>query len=99
MMYIPNDEKPKVLAEAYRVLRQGARLHVWDAVIPGEYGDKKYFVIPLKVIMPDETVETGYGVTLKEQDAETIRGLAEEAGFKAVGVEAGEHTFYLELEK
>ena len=99
MMYIPNDEKPKVLAEAYRVLRPGARLHIWDAVIPGESGDKKYFVIPLKVVMPDETVETGYGSNLKEQDVTTVRELAEDAGFKTVGVEAGEHTFYIELEK
>jgi ubiquinone/menaquinone biosynthesis C-methylase UbiE len=99
MMYIPNDDKPKVLAEAYRVLRPGARLHVWDAVIPGESGDKKYFVIPLKVVMPDETVETGYGSSLKEQSAQTLRELAEEVGFKTSKVEAGEHTFYLELEK
>jgi ubiquinone/menaquinone biosynthesis C-methylase UbiE len=99
MMYIPNDEKPKVLAEAYRVLRPGAKLHVWDAVIPGESRDKKYFVIPLKVVMPDRTVETGYGSHLKKQDAETIRDLAEDAGFKTAKVEAGEQTFYLELIK
>ena len=52
MMYIPNEDKPRVLAEAHRVLRPGARFHVWDAVIPGESGDKKYFVIPLRVVIP-----------------------------------------------
>jgi len=99
MMYIPNDEKPRVLAEAHRVLRPGARLHVWDAAIPAESGDKKHFVVPLRVAMPDETVETGYGSGLKEQSAETIMELAEAAGFKTVKAETGEHTFYLELEK
>jgi ubiquinone/menaquinone biosynthesis C-methylase UbiE len=99
MMYIPNHQKPKVLAEAHRVLKQGARLHIWDAEIPEESGDKKHFAIPLKIVMPDETVETGYGTSLKKQNAHTLRELAEEAGFKTTKIETGEHTFYLELEK
>jgi ubiquinone/menaquinone biosynthesis C-methylase UbiE len=99
MMYIPNNQKPKVLAETHRVLKPGARLHIWDADIPEESSDKKYFAIPLKIVMPDETVETGYGVSLKEQNAQTIRKLAEETGFKTKKEEIGEHTFYLELEK
>lgn len=99
MMYIPNDQKPKVLAEAHRVLRPGARLHIWDANIPEKSGDKKYFAIPLRIVMPDETVETGYGSHLKKQNAQTLRELAEEAGFKTIKVETGEHTVYLELEK
>ena len=99
MIYIPNDEKPKVLAETYRVLRPGGRLHIWDTDIPAESGDKKHFVIPLRIVMPDETVETGYGSSLKEQSAQTLRELAVDAGFKTSKVEAGEHTFYLELEK
>jgi len=99
MMYIPNHQKPKVLSEAHRVLKPGARLHIWDADIPGESDDKKHFVIPLKIVMPEETVETGYGTHLKKQTAQTIRELAEETGFKTTKVETGEHTFYLELEK
>jgi ubiquinone/menaquinone biosynthesis C-methylase UbiE len=99
MMYIPNDQKPKVLAEAHRVLMPSARLHIWDADIPEESGDKKYFAIPLRIVMPDETVETGYGTNLKRQNAQTLRELAEEAGFKPTKEEIGEHTFYLELEK
>ena len=99
MMYIPNQQKPKVLAEAHRVLRPGARLHIWDANIPEQSGDKKYYVIPLRIVMPQETVETGYGTSLKEQNAQTLRELAEEAGFKTIKEETEEHTFYLELEK
>ena len=99
MMYIPNDEKPKVFAETYRVLGKGGRLHIWDAFIPEKSGDKKYFVIPIKVEMPDETVETGYGVKLKKQDNQTIKSLAAEAGFTLINEKKNEHTFYLELEK
>jgi ubiquinone/menaquinone biosynthesis C-methylase UbiE len=99
MMYIPNDEKPKVLAEAYRVLKPGAKLHIWDADIPEESGYKKHFVIPLKIIMPDETVDTGYGSSLKRQNAQTLIDLAEATGFRIMKVETGEHIFYIELEK
>ncbi len=99
MMYIPNQQKPKVLAETHRVLKSGARLHIWDADIPEESGDKKYFVIPLKIVMPDETVETGYGTNLKKQNSQTLKELAEKAGFKTIREETREHTFYLELEK
>ena len=99
MMYIPNDEKQGVFSEVYRVLRPGGRLYIWDAVIPGEAGEKEYFVIPLRVVMPEKTVETGYGVRLKEQTAEGLGELAREAGFKLVKAESGVDIFYLELEK
>jgi ubiquinone/menaquinone biosynthesis C-methylase UbiE len=99
MMYIPNHQKPKVLAETHRVLKPGARLHIWDANIPEKSGDKKHYVIPLKIVMPDETIETGYGPSLKKQNAQTLRELAEKTGFKTTKKETGEHTFYLELEK
>jgi len=99
MLYIPNDQKQKVLAEAYRVLRPGGSLYIWDANIPETAGEKKYFVIPLKIVMPEETVETGYGVHLKKQNLDMIRTLAEEVGFNTVKEEIGEHTFYLKLNK
>jgi ubiquinone/menaquinone biosynthesis C-methylase UbiE len=99
MMYIPNDQKQKVLTEAYRVLKPGGSLYIWDANIPEKADEKKYFVIPLKIEMPEETVETGYGVKLKKQNLDMIRILAEEAGFNTVKEESGEHTFYLELNK
>jgi len=99
MMYIPNHQKPKVLAETHRVLRPGGRLHIWDANIPEKSGNKKHYVIPLKIIMPEETVETGYGTSLKKQNAQTLIELAEKTGFKTTKKETGEHTFYLELEK
>ena len=98
-MYIPNDVKLKVFTETYRVLKSGGKMLIWDVVVPGESGDKEYFVIPLRVVMPGETVETGYGVGLKEQNTETLKELAVAAGFKVSRVEMGEYTFYLEFEK
>ena len=99
MMYIPNDQKPKVLSEAYRVLGKGGKLRVWDAKIPEKVEDKKYFLIQLKVVMPEETVMTGYGVHMKKQDINGVKKLALEAGFTLKIDEEKEHTFYLEFEK
>ena len=42
----------------------------------------------LKFVMPDETIETGYGSHLKRQDAQTLGALADDAGFKTTKVEA-----------
>ncbi|MBC8223172.1 class I SAM-dependent methyltransferase [Candidatus Bathyarchaeota archaeon] len=99
LMYIPDADLPGVLSEAHRVLKPGGILHIWDAVIPAEAGDKKYYVLPLRIVLPDETVETGYGVKLKEQTLQTIQALAHEAGFETTGQTLGDTTFHLMLEK
>ncbi len=63
-MYVPPDDKPKALAEVYRVLRPGGRFLVWDTVIPDpEDARRKWFLLPLAVSLPDGAqVYTGYGV-------------------------------------
>jgi len=99
MMYIPNDLKQRVFEETYRVLKKGGCFYIWDANIPEKIDDKKYFVIPLEVIMPEETVETGYGVHLKKQEMQSLKQLALGTGFKIIKEETQEHTFYLKFEK
>jgi len=54
---------------------------------------------PLRIVLPEETVETGYGVKLKEQTLQTIQALAHEAGFVTTGETLGDTTFHLVLEK
>ena len=99
LMYIPNADIPRVFSEAHRVLRPGGRLTIMDAVIPAKVGNKKYFFLPLKIVLPEEVVMARYGVVLKEQTLHTIQVLAHEAGFVTVRETTSDTIFHLELEK
>ncbi len=90
MMYMDTKTRKKVFKEAYRVLRPGGVFHLWDVTIPAQTDpSKSLFVVPLKITLPDEVIQTGYGVPWKdrEQDVETYTDLAQKIGFKfEVGV-------------
>jgi len=65
LMYIPNDKHLKVFREAYRVLKNYGKLLIWDVRIPKKHGDYKAFMVRLKVRLPNEEIEAGYGVRWK----------------------------------
>jgi len=100
LMYVPDTDRAAVLREAYRVLRPGAMLHIWDVTIPLR-GDnaQEAFVVPVKIELPDKTIETGYGIRWDEHEmsADSIAQIAKDAGFLvAEKLEEGE-TFRLTL--
>ena len=100
LMYVPDTDRAAVLKEAFRVLRPGATLHVWDVVIP-ERADRpqSMFVVPVKAELPGKTIQTGYGVPWngREMTAGSITQMARDAGFTLIdAIEEGE-TFQLTL--
>lgn len=99
LMYIPKDLHPKVFSEVYRVLKDDGRFLIWDAEIPKECGDYKVFVARLKVRLPNEEVEAGYGVKWQIQDMEYFRRLGQQAGFRVVGEWGRGEIFFLEMAK
>jgi len=93
MMYIPKDMHYKVLSEAYRVLKKGGSLYLWDAVIAENTEEYQVFVILLNVQLQNETITTGYGAGYSQQDSTYYVQLLSDAGFKIELVESHDKTY------
>jgi SAM-dependent methyltransferase len=98
-MYIENDDHPKVFREVYRVLKDGGRFLIWDSRIPDSFEDKRFFVLPLEILLPEERVESTYGVKLDHQSLPCFKELASRSGFEVTGEWEREGIFFLELRK
>ena len=103
LMYLKsNPDYERVFAEVFRVLRPGGRFLVWDADVarPAET-DKPSYVIPLRVLVKDREIETGYGQPWPDvaHDLTFYTALASEAGFQLAEKHEDGRAFFLELEK
>jgi ubiquinone/menaquinone biosynthesis C-methylase UbiE len=94
LMYMEDYELRKAVSEAYRVLKNGGALWLWDAVI-AEPPKAGAFVIQLEVrLSPDEIITTGYGAEWRRpQSLGLIRGYCENAGFVAADCYKNENIF------
>ncbi len=99
LMYVPKDMHQKVFAEVFRVLKDHGRFLIWDVRIPDNVEGYKTFIVHLKVRLPNEEVETGYGVRWQTQSIEYFRELATVTGFKITSELCKEEIFHLELQK
>lgn len=67
LMYMSKDIQKQVISEAYRVLKKGGIIDIWDIEVPKYDGKgKDIFVAQLSVSCLGETTTTGYGVPLNE---------------------------------
>jgi len=76
LMYIPRNQHLKVFEEVYRVLKNNGRFFIWDVKIIERHKKYKDFVVLLRVKLPSEEIETGYGVKWQTQDIQYFKGLA-----------------------
>lgn len=99
LMYIPKNKHLKVFREVHRVLKNNGRFLVWDVKIPVRFGGYRAFMVRLKVRMPSEEIEAGYGVKWQRQDIEHFRKTANRAKFKVVNELSKDEIFFLDLAK
>jgi ubiquinone/menaquinone biosynthesis C-methylase UbiE len=99
LMYVPKSSHLKVFKEAHRVLKDKGRLLLWDVKIPDKFEDYKAFMVRLRVRLPHEEIEVGYGVKWQEQNIEYFKELAEKAKFKISNEWNNGEIFYLEMSK
>ena len=98
-MYIENDYHLKVFEEVYRVLKDRGRFLIWDSRIPEQFEDKRFFSLPLEIMLPNERIESVYGSKLDQQSLAYFKGLATRSDFEVKREWVKDEIFFLELKK
>jgi SAM-dependent methyltransferase len=100
LMYVPKKNHLKVFSQIQKVLKNKGRFLLWDLRIPDRNKEFRVFAVRLKIKLPNEIVETGYGTIWdKTQDIDYFRQLAVKTGFRVVGRWSKNDVFFLEMIK
>jgi ubiquinone/menaquinone biosynthesis C-methylase UbiE len=92
-MYMSEDVKRKIFQETRRVLKNSAEFWIWDANMTPK---SKVFAIRIQVnIRGNRSIKTMYGVKAKNQSAERIFGLLQDAGFAPEVITNQKHWFLI----
>ena len=100
LMYMSLQEIEQFFYEAYRVLKKGGTLWIWDAAIPAS-NSAEVFVAQLEVnISEDLTLTVGYGTRWdREHSFNVLKPLFEKAGFVLQNMDKSLDSFSLSLQR
>ena len=99
LMYIPKNQHLKVFKEVHRVLKNSGRFLIWDVKIRERNKQYSVFMVPLRVKLSSEDIETGYGVKSKTEDIGYFKELAQKTKFRIAKEWSKNDIFHLELSK
>lgn len=90
LLYMPKDVQKQVIQESKKVLAPNGVLMIWDNEVKPVEG-KDIHVTHLKVTLGSETIQTGYGVSLREHTCEDIMSILNDEGFETDVEQDGIH--------
>jgi len=101
-LYVNATDYLPVLKEAFRVLRPGGSLYIWDTAITTKTPKaKNLYIVPITVKLPEKVVHTAYGVNWVNRNlcSEIIASQAISAGFVIGSKVKKGQAFFLECMK
>lgn len=97
LMFMGEDEQRSAITEAFRVLKPGGELHVWDCEIVSAYPDP--FCVDMEIHIPGQCIRTTYGIgKLGSQTMDSILKTCTDVGLTLCRQLCREH-FYLQFRK
>ena len=103
LMYVKSQEdQQKILEEAWRVLKPGGYLHVWDVDLSeNPKTDKELYIVLLSYVVGDKEIGTGYGQRWPDESRgeKYYLTLAKASGFQHISTERNKHIFYMLFQK
>ena len=97
LMFIKKEYHGKVIKEAYRVLKDGGSLHIWDSNI-----DKANpFLVNLNINANGTIIDTTYGIYKEDafQDKDYFKCICEEVGLNLINESLENKQFYIYFNK